>query len=77
MAQSTALVDVLKRELRARGVTYAQVARKLRLSEASIKRMFSKRDFTLKRLDEICQLTNADFPTWRASSIRRNRCSRS
>ncbi len=61
MAQSSALVDVLKRELRARGVTYAQVARKLRLSEASIKRMFSKRDFTLKRLDEICQLTNADF----------------
>src|SRR5688572_8266480 len=61
MAQSSALVDVLKRELRARGVTYAQVARKLKLSEASIKRMFSKRDFTLKRLDEICQLTSADF----------------
>ena len=61
MAQSGALVDVLKRQLRARGVTYAQVARKLKLSEASVKRMFSKRDFTLRRLDEICQLTNADF----------------
>ena len=37
------------------------MARKLHLSEASVKRMFSKRDFTLKRLDEICQLTNAEF----------------
>src|SRR5262245_29273683 len=61
MAQSGALVDVLKRQLKARGVTYAQVARRLRLSEASVKRMFSRRDFTLKRLDEICQLANADL----------------
>ena len=61
MAHSGALVEVLKRELRSRGVTYAQVARKLGLSEASVKRMFSRRDFTLKRLDQVCQLTNADF----------------
>jgi transcriptional regulator with XRE-family HTH domain len=61
MAHSGALVDVLKRELRTRGVTYAQVARKLGLSEASVKRMFSRRDFTLKRLDQVCQLTQADF----------------
>ena len=61
MAQTAALVDVLKRELRARGVTYAQVARSLKLSEASVKRMFSKRDFTLKRLDRICELTRAEF----------------
>lgn len=61
MAQSSALVDVLKRQLRARGITYAQVARKLKLSEASVKRMFSRRDFTLSRLDEICELTNAEF----------------
>lgn len=61
MAHSGALVDVLKRELRTRGVTYAQVARKLGLSEASVKRMFSRREFTLKRLDQVCQLTNTDF----------------
>lgn len=61
MAHSGALVDVLKRELRVRGVTYAQVARKLGLSEASVKRMFSRRSFTLKRLDQVCQLTNAEF----------------
>ena len=61
MAHSEALVDVLKRQLKARGVTYAQVARKLSLSEASVKRMFSRREFTLKRLDQVCQLTNAEF----------------
>ncbi len=61
MAYSGALVEVLKRELRSRGVTYAQVARKLNLSEASVKRMFSRKNFTLKRLDQICQLTHAEF----------------
>jgi len=61
MAHSGALVDVLKRELKTRGVTYAQVARKLGLSEASVKRMFSRREFTLKRLDQVCQLTHSDF----------------
>ena len=61
MAHSGALVDVLKRELKARGVTYAQVARRLGLSEASVKRMFSRRNFTLKRLDQVCHLTNSEF----------------
>ena len=61
MAHSAALVDVLKRELKARGVTYASLARHLRLSEASIKRMFSRGDLTLKRLDEICACAQIDF----------------
>ncbi len=61
MAHSGALVEVLKRELRSRGVTYAQVARKLGLSEASVKRMFSRKQFTLKRLDQVCQLTHSEF----------------
>lgn len=62
MAQAAALVEVLKRELRARGVTYAAVARALGLSEASVKRMFSRREFTLKRLDRVCELAGADLP---------------
>jgi DNA-binding Xre family transcriptional regulator len=61
MAQSAALVEVLKRELRARGVKYADLARHLRLSEASVKRMFSRHDFTLSRLDEICRCAKIDF----------------
>jgi transcriptional regulator with XRE-family HTH domain len=61
MATSAGLVDVLKRELRTRGITYAQVARKLGLSEASVKRMFSRKDFNLKRLDQVCQLAGNEF----------------
>jgi transcriptional regulator with XRE-family HTH domain len=61
MTTTSGLVDVLKRELKSRGITYAQVARKLNLSEASVKRMFSRREFTLRRLDQVCQLANSDF----------------
>lgn len=61
MTTTSGLVEVLKRELRSHGITYAQVARKLNLSEASVKRMFSRRDFTLKRLDQVCQLTQGEF----------------
>ena len=61
MAHTAALVEVLKRELKNRGVTYADLARQLKLSEASVKRMFSRRDFTLKRLDEICRSAQIEF----------------
>jgi plasmid maintenance system antidote protein VapI len=61
MAHSAALVEVLKRELRARGVKYADLAPHLGLSEASVKRMFSRHDFTLTRLDQICGCAKIDF----------------
>lgn len=60
MAHSSALVDALKRQLKARAVTYAQVARALKMSEASIKRMFSEKNFTLKRLDQVCQVLDVE-----------------
>lgn len=59
--EATALVDALKRVLKARGLTYADIAARLGLSEASVKRIFSRRDFTLARLDEICRLAEVDF----------------
>jgi AcrR family transcriptional regulator len=61
MAQSATLVDVLKRELRTRGITYAKVARHLGLSEASVKRLFSRKDLSLKRIDGVCELANIEF----------------
>src|SRR5688572_26195946 len=54
MAQSTALVRALKDVLKARGITYARLAKGLRLSEASVKRVFAQQSFTLERLDRIC-----------------------
>jgi transcriptional regulator with XRE-family HTH domain len=61
MAQVVALLTVLKRELKARSITYADIAERLELSEASVKRMFSSGDFALSRLDEICELAGLDF----------------
>ena len=46
-------VEALKRSVRARGLTYAELARRLQLSEASVKRMFSRGTFTLARIEEV------------------------
>ncbi len=61
MAHSAVLVEAIKRELRARNITYAQLAKHLELSEASVKRLFSQRDFTLERIDRICELMGMEF----------------
>jgi DNA-binding Xre family transcriptional regulator len=61
MSQTAQLVDTLKKLLRERKITYADVAEHLELSEANVKRMFSKRHFTLNRLEEVCALANADL----------------
>ncbi len=56
MSQTAALVGELKRVLKARKLTYAQVAKALALSEATVKRMFSRNDFSLERFEQVCQL---------------------
>jgi transcriptional regulator with XRE-family HTH domain len=61
MLLATSLIDSLKRELKARGITYADLATRIGMSEASVKRMFSQKNFTLQRLDEILQATEIDF----------------
>src|SRR6185369_3172857 len=61
MARTAVLVDTLKRELKARAMTYATVAKGLGMSEASVKRMFARREFTLSRLDRVCELAGLEF----------------
>ena len=56
MADQALIVAELKRALRERGLTYAAVAAKLALSVASVKRLFSSGDLSLKRVDQICEL---------------------
>ena len=70
MPHSTDLVATLKQELKSRGIRYSQIAGHLRVSEATVKRMFSKGDFTLKRLDMICALANIEFSDLSQSSGR-------
>jgi transcriptional regulator with XRE-family HTH domain len=50
------IVSELKLALRAQGLTYLDVAKALKLSVASVKRLFSTGDFSLERVDRICEL---------------------
>jgi len=54
--QRTQLINALKQTLRAQKVTYADVARRLHLSVASVKRIFHRGDLSLSRLEAICDL---------------------
>ncbi|HUK01718.1 MAG TPA: helix-turn-helix transcriptional regulator [Steroidobacteraceae bacterium] len=56
MAERDLIVAELKRALREKGLTYATVAQKLELSVATVKRLFSSGDFSLHRVDLICEL---------------------
>lgn len=56
MSEADELIHALKLRLRRQGITYRELAGRLSLSEASVKRMFSKRQFSLDRLLEISQL---------------------
>ncbi len=61
MSQVTALLKTLRRELKAQGFTYADIAVQLRLSESSIKRMFSESKLSLERLDALCQVAGLEI----------------
>jgi DNA-binding Xre family transcriptional regulator len=53
--QTAQMLDALKKCLRAKGLTYRDVAQALEMSEASIKRIFSRKTFTLERLEAVCR----------------------
>lgn len=61
MAQVGPLIDTLKRELKAQGKTYVDVAETLQLSEASVKRLFAEKNFTLNRLETVCGMLNLEL----------------
>jgi len=54
MAQAEVLLEVVKKALRERGMTYARLAKGLGLSESSVKRTFSKGTMSLERLEQVC-----------------------
>ena len=61
MSQTSRIHTVLKRSLRAAGLTYADVARHLELSEASVKRLFAQESLSLKRLERIATLAGSSI----------------
>lgn len=56
MSMTDNLVAVLKQHMKTRGLTYKNAAVALDLSEVSVKRLFSEKNFTLQRLEVLCDL---------------------
>lgn len=61
MSTTADLVVALKTELKAAGMTYADLARALHMAESSVKRMLAKGDMPLSRVDAICRAIKIDF----------------
>lgn len=56
MTEATQLIVTIKRQLKSQGMTYRDVARALKLSEPSVKRLFASERFTVDRLVQISNL---------------------
>ncbi len=61
MTQATTLMKTLKRALKNHGLTYAAVGRGIKLTESSVKRLFSKNTISLNRLNQICNLIGLEI----------------
>jgi transcriptional regulator with XRE-family HTH domain len=56
MGETNRIILALKRGLRARGITYAMLAKRISLSEPSVKRILSRGSLSLPRLERICEV---------------------
>ena len=61
MSEPSVVISALKQALKARGLRYTDLAQALSLSEASIKRCFSRNTLTLSRLEKICAVLDLDL----------------
>lgn len=71
MSEVQEIVQALKRALKERGVLYAQIADALGVSESTVKRMFASGNFTLDRLQQICQIIEIEIADLTAMVIER------
>lgn len=61
MKQTHLLINTLKKQLRGQGKTYADVARLFDLSESSVKRLFAKGNFSLERMEQLCEFLDLEL----------------
>ncbi|MBI9076436.1 MAG: helix-turn-helix transcriptional regulator [Desulfatibacillum sp.] len=61
MSQTTQLLSTLKLYIKAKGMTYKDLAREMNLSLTSIKRLFSQESFTMKRLEAVCRILDLEL----------------
>jgi transcriptional regulator with XRE-family HTH domain len=61
MSTATTIIESIKRRLKAQGITYQALARHLKVSEPTVKRDLARGDFTLSRLDDICEVLGVNI----------------
>ncbi|RMW97872.1 XRE family transcriptional regulator [Allofranklinella schreckenbergeri] len=61
MSTTQDLIAVIKKELKANRMTYADLAQELGMAESSVKRMLAKGDMALSRIDAICRALGVEF----------------
>lgn len=61
MTETDALTRLLKQALKAKGLTYKDVASHLGMTEAGIKRSFSLKTFSLQRFEQLCSLAGTSL----------------
>ncbi len=61
MRETDRLIETLKGELKRQGKTYADLTQVLDLSHASVKRLFAEKNFTLERLEKLCNFLGTDL----------------
>ncbi|WP_442975225.1 helix-turn-helix domain-containing protein, partial [Salmonella enterica] len=61
MSTTADLITALKAELKAAHMTYADLAREIGMAESTVKRMLSRGEMPLARVDEICRALRIDF----------------
>ena len=62
MSATSTVLSAIKALLRAREITYRELARQIGVSEPTIKRDLSRGSFSLKRLDQICAALAVTLP---------------
>ncbi len=58
MGVAVELIGKIRKRMKERGITYKDMAKRLGISEPSLKRSFSKTLFTIERIDEMCAVLN-------------------
>ena len=61
MSQVGEILELLKGQIRQKGLTYKDLSTQLGVSESTLKRWFSQRSFNIDRLDDLCQALKVDL----------------
>lgn len=61
MSQVAEILELLKTEIRKKGLTYKELSLDLGVSESTLKRWFSQHSFGIERLDDICRILKVDL----------------